>query len=193
MICGESTGNLCLVMAGPGTIYFGNGKSPVSQAYLLRSRASIYEPRHGDFNVHFVGTLQVNLVGDGPRSVELGVCGLLLLGTMRREVMSLDVYLTEIKPIEVYSANITHNLHAMAEEAGLYKLIWRPDEVGILKADQLILALRAGLSLLKNDPARFQKFNPPNGWGTYEGFVCFVEQYLKACEEHPNADVRVSR
>ena len=34
--------------------------------------------------------------------------------------MSLDVTLTAVRPTEVYSANITHNLW-MAEEAGIYQ------------------------------------------------------------------------
>lgn len=93
----------------------------------------------------------------------------------------------------VYSANITHNLNTMAGEAGIYKHLWRPDEIGITKAAELIEPLRAGLALLKSDPARFKKFNPENGWGNYEGLVAFVEKYLAACEEYPAADVSVSR
>lgn len=125
--------------------------------------------------------------------------------------MSLDVYLTG-KTTEVpcackecwneytrkdtesfYEANITHNLGAMAEEAGIYKHLWRPEEIGITKAAQLIEPLRAGLALMKSDPPRFEKHNAPNGWGLYEHFVPFVEKYLAACEEYPEADVSVSR
>jgi hypothetical protein len=94
---------------------------------------------------------------------------------------------------EVYSANITHNLNSMAREAGIYEQLWRPDEIGAKKASQLIEPLRAGLSLLKSDPERFKKFNPSNGWGTYEGLVTFTENYLKACEEWPDAEVYASR
>lgn len=94
---------------------------------------------------------------------------------------------------EVYWANITHNLNKMAGEAGIYEHLWRPDEIGITKAAELIEPLRAGLALLKSDPSRFKKFNPENGWGTYEGLVAFVEKYLAACEEYPAAVVRVSR
>ena len=92
-----------------------------------------------------------------------------------------------------YSANITHNLNKMAEEAGIYKALWRPEEVGISKAVQLIPFLKGGLALLHSDPARFEKFNATNGWGLYENFVQFVERYLEACEIYPDYDVRVSR
>lgn len=107
--------------------------------------------------------------------------------------MSLDVYLTAVRETSIFDANITHNLGAMAQEAGIYKHLWRPEEIGITKAGQLIEPLRAGLELLRADPPRFEKHNSPNGWGLYKHFVPFVERYLKACEENPDATVSVSR
>lgn len=107
--------------------------------------------------------------------------------------MSLDVYLKVVQPTTIFSLNITHNLNKMAEEAGIYKHLWRPDEIEITHAHQLIAPLKAGLELLKSDPKRFKKFNPSNGWGEYAGLVSFVEQYLAACEENPDALVDVSR
>lgn len=94
---------------------------------------------------------------------------------------------------EVYSANITHNLNKMADEAGIYQALWRPEEIGIEKAEQLITPLRDGLALLNSDPDRFKQFNPENGWGTYEALGRFVADYLAACEEYPTATVHVSR
>lgn len=99
----------------------------------------------------------------------------------------------EIETDEVYWANITHNLGEMAEAAGIYKALWRPEEIGIAKAAQLIEPLEQGLNVLRSDPEKFRAFNAPNGWGTYEGLVSFVEKYLAACREHPDADVSVSR
>ena len=107
--------------------------------------------------------------------------------------MSLDVVLMVQKPVEVYSANITHNLGAMAKEAGIYMHLWRPEEIGLTKAGELIEPLRAGLELMKADQARFEKHNAPNGWGLYEHFVPFVEEYLAACEKNPGATLWVSR
>ena len=107
--------------------------------------------------------------------------------------MSLDVYLTRTQPTTVFDANITHNLGAMAEEAGIYKHLWRPEEIGITKASQLIEPLREGIALMKIEPLRFEKHNPTNGWGSYKDFVPWLERYLAACEEYPDADVGVSR
>lgn len=107
--------------------------------------------------------------------------------------MSLDVYLEAIRTTTVYSNNITHNLGSMAEEAGIYKHLWRPEEIDITTAAQLIEPLTQGLALLKSDPDRFVKLNPPNGWGTYEGLIDFVQSYLSACIENPDATISVSR
>lgn len=107
--------------------------------------------------------------------------------------MSLDVILSGMRETTIYDRNITHNLGTMAEAAGIYKHLWRPEEIKITKAAQLIEPLREGLSLLLSDPERFKQFNPENGWGDYDGLVNFVREYLAACEENQNASVSVCR
>lgn len=107
--------------------------------------------------------------------------------------MSLDVHLEAVRPTEVYWANITHNLGAMAEAAGIYKHLWRPEEVGVKTAADLIGPLCDGLAALKADPVKFSMHNAPNGWGKYEHFVPFVEKLLEACRANPDASFRVSR
>ena len=81
----------------------------------------------------------------------------------------------------------------MATEAEIYEHLWRPEEINISKAEQLIEPLTKGLFKLKADPDHFQTFNAPNGWGMYENFVPFVEEYLEACIKYPNATVTASR
>lgn len=107
--------------------------------------------------------------------------------------MSLDVTLYAMRRVSIFDANITHNLNSMAAEAGIYKHLWRPDEIGIKTAGELVEPLRAGLELLRSDEPRFRKFDAPNGWGRYEHLVEFVTNYLAACEETPYAEVEVSR
>jgi len=124
--------------------------------------------------------------------------------------MSLDVYLTgpenqvpcacecgnqhmKSNGNTSFEYNVTHNLNKMAAEAGLYEALWRPDELGVMKAAQLIPLLTGGLEVLKADPKRFEVFNPTNGWGDYAGLVTFVERYLEACKQSPESDVGVSR
>jgi len=94
---------------------------------------------------------------------------------------------------EVYSANITHNLTGMAREAGLYEPLWCPEEIGAKEAGDLVAPLASGLDSLLTDHERLQQFNPPNGWGDYDGLVRFTENYLAACQMWPDAEVRVWR
>ena len=114
------------------------------------------------------------------------------------------------EPEEYYSGNITHNLGKMADEAGIYEALWRPymlkkdyiptedyskemlfESMSITYAKDIIEILEKGLKDLKKRPKYFEKFNSSNGWGMYEHFVPFVEKYLKACKEHPEAIVEV--
>ena len=107
-----------------------------------------------------------------------------------REPVCID---TRLDNNEVFSANITHNLGKMAGRAGIYEYLWRPDEFGIEVAEDLIEPLRVGLARLRADPEAYRELNPSNGWGCYEGLVEFVERYLDACQEWPDAKVSVSR
>jgi hypothetical protein len=111
--------------------------------------------------------------------------------------MSLDITLHDptatYETAPLFDANITHNLGRMADEAGLYTVLWRPAENGITTAAQMIGPLRAGLSRLEAEPDHFSTFNASNGWGLYEHFVPFVRRVLGACVEYPNARVEVSR
>ena len=104
-----------------------------------------------------------------------------------------EAFKIEERAGEIYSANITHNLVMMADAAGIYEALWRPDEHSYTKAGQLIPLLKAGLEKMKADPAKFEAFNSPNGWGMYHNFVPWVERYLAACEENPESLVTVNR
>lgn len=93
----------------------------------------------------------------------------------------------------LFSANITHNLGRMAAQVDLYEPLWRPEEVGIETAAQLVEPLRAGLQRLLAERDHLEQFNPENGWGDYDGLVRFTTGYLAACEEYPDAKVRTWR
>lgn len=107
--------------------------------------------------------------------------------------MSLDVMLTNADGVEVYSANITNNLDKMADAAGIYECLWRPDEHGIEFAIQIIPLLAKGLARMVTHKAAFEAYNAPNGWGLWEQFVPFCADYLQACRDNLNARVSVCR
>jgi len=133
---------------------------------------------------------------------------------MRKKWVSYDEGKTHtIEDEVIYSANITHNLGVMADKAGIYEALWRPhrlkegynipeddhksewefEDNQITKADEIIYLLEKGLADLKARPEYFETFNSSNGWGMYKNFVPFVEKYLEACKEYPDAIVEVDR
>jgi len=119
--------------------------------------------------------------------------------------MSLDVDLMVTMPTSVYSGNITHNLGKMASEVkyglewagvadlSLYDVLWRPDEHGFKYAKEISDLLDIGWNILISDPEKYKRYNPENGWGSYEGLCDFVYRYRNACWDNPDAELSVSR
>jgi len=103
--------------------------------------------------------------------------------------MSLDISLTKMAETEVYEANITHNLNEMADRLGIYKLLWRPSEINIKKAHQLITPLIEAIEIMESYPSVYKKYDDTNGWGTYDDFLPWLKNLLNACLKHPQAKV----
>lgn len=49
---------------------------------------------------------------------------------------------------EIYAASITHNINKIVIVAGIYEVLWCPDEVSVTKAYQLIEPLMGGIAKL---------------------------------------------
>lgn len=117
-------------------------------------------------------------------------------GLLRRRKLSLDIYLVDdlcphcARGTESFAANITHNLVPMWSEAGVYEALY---ESGGRLARDILPALRSGLESMEADPPRFRLLDSPNGWGLYENAVPWLRRLVAACEDHPNAKVRVWR
>lgn len=109
--------------------------------------------------------------------------------------MSLDIYFKQIptEPILVHEQNITHNLGKMADAAGLYKALWRPEEIGLKKAKELIPYLEVGIKTMRHEPEKFKHLSAENGWGTYEQFLPWLDELLLKCKKYPEATITVSR
>src|SRR5262249_21671294 len=93
----------------------------------------------------------------------------------------------------VVSANRTHNRGRMADAAGLSRALWRPGEANRKTAQQLIEPLRQGLTRLRAAPDSFKLFDDAGGRVLYEDFLRWVEAYLMACVQYPEALVSVRR
>lgn len=83
---------------------------------------------------------------------------------------------------EIYSGNITHNLGEMANhvicnggENNLYHLLWRPEEHDFCKVTERYRVMIAEcLAYMLTHRAELEKFNPSNGWGSYDSLLDFV-------------------
>lgn len=103
--------------------------------------------------------------------------------------MSLDVYIKNLQDEDIYTANITHNLGEMAShvpvgDTTLYMACWRPEEIGIKTTGELLPLLIEGVHYMIDHRKELLQYNPPNGWGTYEGFMKFLLNYQHACEDN---------
>ena len=144
-------------------------------------------------DVYLTAKIPVKRSGTGVFVRENGKNRELTFEEVKQKWPDSDVSIQNYETNEVYTANITHNLGTMADKAGLYYPLWRPEEKGYHVAKDLIIPLTRGLKKLKSKPVEFDTFKPDNGWGSYDGLVTFVEEYLAACHEWPEAEIGVSR
>lgn len=114
---------------------------------------------------------------------------------VKEKFPDVDIQTVQKETVEVWWDNITHNLTKMADAVGAYKILWRPDEIyeGEIRAKQLTTDLTIAWLAIWQNPEALKKYNPKNGWGSYETLLNFVWNYLKATVEYPNAIVEVSR
>ena len=112
--------------------------------------------------------------------------------------MSLDIDLYELRDGQrhvLFSSNITHNLNKMAEAAGIYQAIWRPEEIFLdqPRAKDIEPYLYLGIKELASNPEKYKQFDAPNGWGTYEDLLRFLKEYYWACLMTPEAFIEACR
>lgn len=104
--------------------------------------------------------------------------------------MSLDFYLEETRPTEIFWRNITHNLSPMWRKAGVYEALYNSEGK---KAGELYVTLEKGLHHMTYHAEEYRALNPSNGWGNYEGALAFLKDVMDACNENPGAIVRISK
>lgn len=76
--------------------------------------------------------------------------------------------------------------------------MWRRAGADLAAADGksaggLVLFLDAAIRRMKANPDEYRAMDPPNGWGTYEGCLEFLQELRDACAANPNTIVRVWR
>jgi hypothetical protein len=109
--------------------------------------------------------------------------------------MSLDFWLVNKlegcdEEVEVYGANITHNLSKMARECGLYESLWDSDSKFVSEVKENLIR---GINELKKHPEKYEQYNSQNGWGKYENLLFFAECVLHHINKYPKAKIGVWR
>lgn len=110
-----------------------------------------------------------------------------------------------VEETDTWWANVTHNMGKMARaipvssnnenaSATLYDYVWRPDEQEE-KVDTTVMlrVLTEGIGYMISHRKDLLKFNPENGWGSYDSFLHWLIDYKNICEDHPECEVIASR
>lgn len=99
----------------------------------------------------------------------------------------------DVEPIDV--GNITHNLTEMAEAAGLYEAMWRPEDIkaGVVTGRDVLPLLEDGIAWLVAHKEEAEKLNPENGWGDYDCLLATARAYRDVCRQYPGGRISVGR
>ena len=121
--------------------------------------------------------------------------------------MGLNIYFLDEsgEDVEIEShLRITHNLNTIVSELGLlvglpyYEVIWRPDEMfglknGEVPAEFVLKLLPDVIKNLLKFEDRLTDYLPSNGYGTFEGLISFLCDYLKECYTNQEAYIYCCR
>ncbi len=114
--------------------------------------------------------------------------------------MGLDIKLFRVLQC-VWDGGTTHNMVKMANEIPVrcikdkpitaFCYIWDPHNLGIFLAKDMIEPLHIIISSMLLEYDSLIKFNPENGWGSYNVFLRFLVDYFLACKENPESYIEV--
>lgn len=103
--------------------------------------------------------------------------------------MSWDIKLKAKREIILFETNITYNLSDM-----YYKCIDK--ERGLKKLDGLsskkaLPIIKKAIKDMENNKEEYEKLNPSNGWGSYDGLLNRLKQLKEYCETVPDGYIEV--
>ena len=121
--------------------------------------------------------------------------------------MGLNIYFFDEQGKEIeedYHLQITHNLNKVVSACGelvgksYYEAIWRPDTLtGLENGKVPVLFIVSYLPDLIRDLIKYElvltQYLPDNGYGTFEGLIKFLCNYLKECYTYKNEYVYCCR
>lgn len=103
--------------------------------------------------------------------------------------MSTTIKLIQTRPVEVWDRNVTSNLYAICERLGIEKVVYKPSEIGITRAEELIPHIKKSLQQISENYSELVLLQlQPEGSVVHLQWM--LESYLCACNLYPDAEVR---
>lgn len=98
--------------------------------------------------------------------------------------MSVDLSIRAKREINIYEANITYNLapmyyKAIDKDLGLKKL-------KSMNCEKALPIINKAIDDMVKNKQEYEKLNPENGWGTYEGLLKTFREIREVCEDNPD-------
>jgi hypothetical protein len=99
--------------------------------------------------------------------------------------MSLYLSLSAMRNVEIFHATISHAAYQLAEDVGVYNVLWNPSKAGISNAGQMIPALEWALADLDDNRERHLRY----GQLTYQALRDTLINLKGYCLTDPDASV----
>lgn len=98
--------------------------------------------------------------------------------------MSVDLSIRAKREVNIYETNITYNLapmyyKAIDEKLGLKKL-------KCMICEKALPIINKAIDDMIKNKKEYEKLNPSNGWGTYDGLLEQFREMRTICEDNPD-------
>lgn len=98
--------------------------------------------------------------------------------------MSVNLEIKALRLVDIYETNITYNLSPM-----YYKAI--DEELGLKKLKRMtcknaLPIINKAIQDMIDNKKEYEKLNPKNGWGTYDGLLEQFKEIREVCESNPD-------
>ena len=104
--------------------------------------------------------------------------------------MSWDINIKAKREVSIYETNITYNLSDM-----YYKCLDKEKGLKIfdeMTCKEALPILQKAIEDLIQNKEEYEKLNPENGWGSYEGLLKRFIEMKKCCIDNPDGIIELS-
>lgn len=103
--------------------------------------------------------------------------------------MSYDISLrTPKQGKEKYWVNYTYNIHQMLHHSFQQVGIWNWEDLQDKPLNLVIPCFQGAYNHLLYHPDLYKQWNPPNGWGSYDGWCRVMGEIIQAMKLKKNAN-----